>query len=144
MNDTVKINIAKVLEVALEEMRGEDKKSTERLYAIFEAHLKKAIEVTAAGVNLHLDHVHEVTPELIMNLMFHHSLEKALDASECAELFTVGVDGAGLAVVADSFGAISTRIEAERVLTWDALYAAIDNNFENERIRSMLLSAPKW
>ena len=144
MNDTVKINIAKVLEVALAEMKGEEEKSSERLYSIFEKHLEKAIEVTAAGVNLHLDHIHEVTPELIMNLMFCGSIEQGLDASQCAELFTVGVDGAGLAVVADSLGAISTRIESEKVLTWDALYEALDNNFADERIRLMLNSSPKY
>lgn len=144
MNDTVKVNVAKVMEVALEEMREDPEKSTEKLYALFEKHLKIAIEVTAAGVNHHLDHVHEVTPELIMNLMFHHTLEEGLDASQCAELFTVGVDGAGLAVVADSFGAIETRIENETVLTWDALYEALDNDFADERIRAIMQSVPKY
>ena len=144
MNDTVKINVAKVMEVAMQEMRGDPEKSTEKLYALYEKHLKKAIEVTAAGVNHHLDHVHEVTPELIMNLMFHHTLEEGLDASQCAELFTVGVDGAGLAVVADSFGAMETRIEKEGVLTWEALYAALDDNFADERIHAIMSSTPKY
>ncbi|MBR3967525.1 MAG: formate acetyltransferase [Clostridia bacterium] len=144
MNDTVKINVAKVLEVALEEMKNENERSAEYLYSIFEKHLKKAIEVTAAGVNHHLDHVHDVTPELIMNLMFTGSIEKGLDASQCAELFTVGVDGAGLAVVADSFGAISTRIEEEKALSWDQLYEALESDFADERIRLMLNSSPKY
>ncbi|MBQ9802345.1 MAG: formate acetyltransferase [Clostridia bacterium] len=144
MNDTVKINIAKVMEVALGEMRDAPIKSTEALFALFEKHLEKAVEVTAAGVNLHLDHVHEVTPELIMNLMFHHSLEQGLDASECAELYTVGVDGAGLAVVADSFAAMEQRVEQEKKLTWDALYEALQNDFADERVRAMLQSTPKY
>ncbi len=144
MNDTVKINIAKVLEVALEEMRTETERSSEKLYSLFEKHLKKAIEVTAAGVNLHLDHIHDVTPELIMNLMFAGSLEKGLDASECARLFTIGVDGAGLAVVADSFGAVVTRIEREKKLTWDELYEALDNNFADESLRLMMNTSPKY
>ena len=144
MNDTVKINVAKVLDVALEEMRTEAVRSTERLFEIYEKHLKKAIEVTAAGVNHHLDHVHDVTPELIMNLMFHGCIEKGLDASECAELFTVGVDGAGLAVVADSLCAMQTRIEREGVLTWDQLYEALDTNFADSRIHAMMSSAPKY
>ena len=144
MNDTVKINVAKVLEVALEEMKNENERSAEHLYSIFEKHLEKAIEVTAAGVNHHLDHVHDVTPELIMNLMFTGSIEKGLDASQCAELFTVGVDGAGHAVVADSFGAISTRIEEEKALSWDQLYEALESDFADERIRLMLNSSPKY
>lgn len=144
MNDTVKINIAKVLDVALEEMKAEGNPSIERLYELWEKHLTKAAEVVAAGVNLHLDHIADVTPELIMNLMFHGSIERGEDASRTAELYTVGCDGAGLAVVADSFGAIETRIDNEKLLGWDELYAALDSNFADERVRLILNSAPKY
>ena len=144
MNDTVKVNIAKVFDVALAEMKQEAVRSTERLYELYLHHLKIAVDVTARGVNHHLDHVHQVTPELIMNLMFHHTLEKGLDASQCAELFTVGVDGAGLAVVADSFAALETRIEKEGLLTWDKMYETLKNNYADERIRAMMSSTPKY
>ena len=144
MNDTVKINIAKVFDVALNEMRAEKEKSCKRLFEIYEKHLKVAIDTTAKGINLHLDHQWEVTPELIMNLMMKNTLEKGEDISQCAELYTIGVDGAGLAVVADSFGAIQTRIEKEKLLTWEQLYDALDSNFADERIRLMLNSSPKF
>lgn len=144
MNDTVKINIAKVFDVALNEMRAEKEKSCKRLFEIYEKHLKVAIDTTAKGINLHLDHQWEVTPELIMNLMMENTLEKGEDISQCAELYTIGVDGAGLAVVADSFGAIQTRIEEEKRLTWEQLYDALDSNFADERIRLMLNSSPKF
>ncbi len=144
MNDTVKVNFAKVLEEALKEMKTEKEPSTERLFALFQKHLLCAVDTVAKGVNLHLDHIHEVTPELIMNLMFHHCLEKGLDASECAELFTVGVDGAALAVAADSFGAMEERIERENKLSWQQLYEALENNFADERLRLMLQSTPKY
>ena len=144
MNDTVKINIAKVFEVALHEMKEEEERSTEKLYQIFLKHLKLAIDTTAKGINLHLDHQWEVTPELVMNLMMNNTIEKGLDISQCAELYTVGVDGAGLAVVADSFGALQTRVEEEKVLTWDEIYAALENNFADERTRAILKSAPKY
>ena len=144
MNDTVKINIAKVFECALKDMQTEKNKSSERLFELYAMHLKIAAQITAEGVNLHLDHVHEVTPELIMNLMFEDSLEKGLDASQCAKYYTIGVDGAGLAVVADSFAAIQLRIEEEKRLTWEQLYEAIDNNFVDERIRLILNSTPKY
>lgn len=144
MNDTVKINIAKVFEVALNEMRGENEKSCARLFEIYEKHLKIAIDTTAKGINLHLDHQWEVTPELIMNLMMENSIEYGEDISKCAKLYTIGVDGAGLAVVADSFGAMQTRIEEEKILTWDGLYKALDDNFANERTRLILNSAPKY
>lgn len=144
MNDTVKINIAKVMEEALKDLRKEERRSTERLFELYEAHLKKAIDVTAAGINLHLDHQWEVTPELVMNLMMKNSIEKGEDISQCAELFTVGIDGAGLAVVADSFGAIEDRIEKEHIISWDDMFEALENNFENERARLILNSAPKY
>ncbi|MBO5059518.1 MAG: formate acetyltransferase [Clostridia bacterium] len=144
MNDTVKINIAKVFDVALSEMKSEKNKSTQRLYEIYKKHLKKAVEVTAAGINLHLEHQWEVTPELVMNLMMENSIELGEDISKCAELYTVGVDGVGLAVVADSFGALETRVEKEKLLTWDEVYTALDSNFADERIRLILSSTPKY
>lgn len=147
MNDTVKINIAKVLEQALKSMKQEKEKSTEKLFLLFERHLKKAVEITAAGINLHLDHQWEVTPELIMNLMMKDTIEKGLDISQCAQLYTIGVDGAGLAVVADSFGALERRVEKERLLSFEAVYKNLENNFDGvsgERVRSILSSAPKY
>lgn len=144
MNDTVKINIAKVFEEALKDLRCEEQRSTERLFELYEKHLKKAVEVTAAGINLHIDHAWEVTPELIMNLMMKNTLERGEDISQCAELYTVGIDGAGLAVVADSFGALETRVEQEKKLTWDEMYAALDNDFADERTRLILNSSPKY
>jgi len=144
MNDTVKVNIAKVFSVALEEMKNMPEKSLELLYSLFEKHLKIAVETIAKGVNLHLDHIHEVTPELVMNLMFRDSIEKGLDASQCAELFTIGCDGAGLAVVADSLAAIKVRIIDEKRLSWEELYEAMDSNFSDERVRLMLNSSPKY
>lgn len=147
MNDTVKINIAKVFEQALADMKNDPDKSLEKLFGYYNEHLKKAVEVTAAGINLHIDHQAEVTPELIMNLMMKNTIEKGLDISQCAELYTVGIDGVGLAVVADSFGAMQTRIVEEGRLTWEELYENLDNNFDGvagERVRLMLNASPKY
>ena len=144
MNDTVKINVAKVLEEALKDLRNEKVRSTDRLFELFEKHTKIAVEITAKGINHHLDHVWEVTPELVMNLMMKNTLEQGKDVSQCAELYTVGIDGAGLAVVADSFGALQTRVEEEKLLTWDEMFEALDNDFEDERLRLMLNSSPKF
>lgn len=147
MNDTVKINVAKVFENALSDMKTEKEKSTERLFTLFEKHLAIAADTVAKGVNFHIDHQAEVTPELIMNLMMKNTLEKGEDISACAELYTVGVDGAGLAVVADSFGALALRVEQEKRLTWDEVYENLDNDFagvQGERVRLMLQSSPKY
>ncbi|MBR3837787.1 MAG: formate acetyltransferase [Clostridia bacterium] len=144
MNDTVKINVAKVFEVALEEMKGESAPSTARLFELFQKHLKIAVQTVADGVNLHLDHQWEVTPELVMNLLMHGTLEQGEDISRCAELFTVGLDGAGLAVVADSFSALETRVENEKRLTWEQVFSALEENFPDERTRLILHSSPKY
>lgn len=144
MNDTVKINVAKVFEEALKDMRKEAHKSTERLYELYQKHLAKAIDITAQGINLHIDHAWEVTPELIMNLMMRNTLEKGEDISQCAELYTVGVDGAGLAVVADSFGALEQRIEREKRLSWEHMYEALESDFADERIRLMMQKSDRY
>ena len=144
MNDTVKINVAKVFEVALYEMKNEKEKSVERLFELYSKHVEKAVSVASEGVNLHIDHIGEVTPELIMNLMMKNTLEKGEDISRCAEIYTVGVDGAGLAVVADSFAALKTRVEDEKVLSWDEMYAALENDFEDQRIYAMMKSVPRY
>ena len=144
MNDTVKINIAKVFDEAMKELKAGNEYSTQSLYEIYKKHLKIAIDTTAKGINLHIDHAWEVTPELIMNLMMHNTLEKGEDISQVAGLYTVGVDGAGLAVVADSFGALEQRVETEKVLTWQQVFEALDNNFEDERTRLILNSSLKY
>ncbi len=147
MNDTIKVNIAKVLEQAIKEIKSFDNKSTELLFELFEKHLINAVEITAKGINLHLDNQWQVTPELIMNLMMKNSIEKGIDISKCAELYTIGVDGAGLAVVADSFGALETRVEKEKLITFNEVLDHLENNFEGtsgERVRLMLNSSPKY
>lgn len=147
MNDTVKINIAKVFTVALEEMKASGKYTTEKLFALYEKHLVKSIEITAKGINLHLDHQWEVTPELIMNLMMEDSIEKGLDSSLVARLHTVGIDGAGLAVVADSFGALEDRIEHESSISWDEMYEAVGSDFSCQngaRYKAILSTAGKY
>ena len=144
MNDTVKINIAKVFEVALTELKNEENKSTAVLFDIFKKHLNIAVDTTAKGINLHLDHQWEVTPELIMNLMMKNTIEEGKDISQAAELYTIGVDGVGLAVAADSFGALQQRVEEEKILSWDEVYNALESDFADERTRLILNSAPKY
>ena len=144
MNDTVKINIAKVFEEALKDLKLEKERNIDKLFGLYEKHLKKAIEITAAGINHHIDNMWQVTPELVMNLMMKNTIEKGEDISQCAELYTVGIDGAGLAIVADSLGAIETRIEKEKIVSWDELFEALDNDFDNERVRAIMSTAPRY
>lgn len=146
MNDCIKINVAKVFEVALDEMMERDTApSLSKLWERMERHLRKAVRVTAAGINLHLDHIHEVLPELVMNPLMHHSLEQGLNVTQCADFLTIGVDGVGLGTVADSFAALEQRIVQEKRTTWKEVYDACQHNFsEQERLRLMLSSSERY
>ena len=147
INDCVKINTAKVMEVALGEMRQSGSCSVENLFERFAAHLKAAIGITAQGINHHLAYQQFVEPELVMNLMMKGPLEKGEDISHCAEFHTMGCDGVALGTVADSFAAMEQRIEREGRLTWEELFAALDADFAgvaNERVRLMLKASEKY
>ena len=55
---------------------------------------------------------------MLLNLLSHGPLEKGRDASDGgAQYYNLSIDGAGLAVVADSFAALEQRIEREGRLT---------------------------
>lgn len=153
LNDCIKINVAKVFDIAYHQMMEGEEYSLEHLMHIFEGHLKRAIEVTAQGIDVHFRHMHMVMPELILNLMMHGTLEKGLNISQCAELCTVGIDGVGLGTVADSLAAIEQRVVLERKLSWEELHRAIQNDFEGisdegsvsgERIRLMLKASERY
>lgn len=148
INDTVKINIAKVFDVAYHDMmEHEEHPSTELLLAYYSRHLDRAVEATAKGVNLRIDNVENVQPELMLNLMTHNSIERGEDLSRCALMHTIGVDGAGLAIVADSFAALEQRVEKEGRLSWQQVYQAIQSDFagtDGERIRLMLAASERY
>lgn len=147
INDCVKINVARVLQVALEEMKQSKNYSVNILFDILTNHLKKSVEITARGINHHLDHQHEMMPEMVMNLMMYDTIEKGEDISVCAKYHTMGVDGVGLGTVADSFAALEQRIERENLITWEQLFQALESNFsgvQNERIRLMLKSSERY
>lgn len=147
MNDCVKVNLAKIFEVAFNDMIESGEHSTEKLKQTFKKHLKIAVETVAKGVNLFLEHQHEMLPELMINLMMYDTIEKGLDITQCPRLGTIGLDGAGLAVVADSFAALQQRIETEKRTTWEEVKDALDKDFagvKGERLRLMLQSSERY
>ncbi len=146
LNDLIKINIAKVFEVAYwEYVEKESSPTVAGLYELYQEHLKRAILCVAKGIDFHLSNQYKNAPELILNLLSHGPIEKGLDASNGGlEFYNMCVDAAGLATVADSFAALEQRIEREGVLTWEGCSAALRNNFEDlegEVIRRMLESS---
>jgi formate C-acetyltransferase len=90
--------------------------------------------------------MHEVFPELVMDLLCYGTIEKGLDASHGGvEFYNLCVDGSALATVAGSFAAVEQRIEKEGQLTWQELLKYLDNDFLGaEDVRLMLLSVPRY
>ena len=140
MNDLVKVNMAKVFEVAFNET--ETFMGTEDLWDRFVSHLKVAVHTAAEGMRHHLAYQRYNEPELLLNLLSHGPMEKALDASAGgATYYNMAIDGAGLAVVADSFAAIQEQVGDNRTLCWETLCKALSEDFrgeENERVRLQL------
>ena len=171
LNDCVKINFGAVFDVAFRDLMGlpisdcqspigsevASRKSqiangaspsVAALWDIFAAHLKFAVQAIADGLAFHLEHMGEVFPELVLDLLCHGPIEKGLDASAGGlEFYDLCLDGAALATVADSFAAIEQRVEKEKRLTWAELSANLDSNWagaEGERARLMMRSVPRY
>ncbi|MBR0056361.1 MAG: formate acetyltransferase, partial [Kiritimatiellae bacterium] len=143
LNDVVKINIAKVFEVAFAESA-----SLAELEANYRKHFRAAVDVTARGIDFHLAHQYLNEPELMLNLLSHGPIEKGMDVSHGgATYYNMAIDGAGLAVVADSFGAIEERVEKEKTLSFAEVKAAVAANFagsDGERVRALLSASGRY
>jgi len=83
LNDVVKINVAKVFELALAERLGSTPAAagSEALWDGFCRHLDRAVHCTVEGIELHLAHQWETAPELVIDLLCHGPIEKGRDAS---------------------------------------------------------------
>jgi len=144
MNDLVKVNMAKVFEVAFQEMIQDQSAdpSTTRLWNIYTSHLAKAVRTAADGIRFQLKYQKYNEPELILNLLSHGPLERGHDVSDGgAEYYNLSIDGAGLAIVADSFAALQQRIELEKKTTWKEVNYHLNDDFEGiegEKIRLLL------
>jgi len=117
MCDMIKIDLARVFDLAFWEATeapcaaGDEPPSVADLWLRFERHLRRAVEVTAEGIDFHLAHMHEVFPELFLDLFCHGPVEKGLDASHGGvEVYAIGVDASSLATAADSFAALEQRV----------------------------------
>jgi formate C-acetyltransferase len=149
MNDTVKINVAKVFTVAFEEMMAADvEPSTAELWRRLEEHLRRAVLCTARGIDHQLDHQHLNEPELLLNLLSHGPIERGLNVTNGGvDLYNMCIDGAGLATVADSLAALQQRIEQQHQLTWAQFAEHLKNNYQGpggERVRLMMHTGPHF
>jgi len=150
LNDCVEINFAAIFEYALREMMadGSVQPSVKELWDRFVRHMQRGIHVIAESMDFHMEHMHQVFPELVLDLLCYGPIEKGLDASHGGvEYYNLCLDGAALATVADSLAALEQRIEKERRLTWDGLMGYLDSNWagtEGERARLMMHNIPRY
>jgi len=150
LNDCVKVNFAAVFLAAWDDLFPDptEPPTVARLWGLFERHLRRAIEVLAEGLDFHLAHMHEVFPELVLDLLCHGTIEQGLDASNGGvEFVNLCVDGAALATVADSFAALEQRIEIEGRLTWPEVKRYLDADWEGsdgERARLMMRNIRRY
>jgi len=149
LNDLVKVNMAKVFEVAyLEMVEQQEGYSTELLWEKFEYHLGIAVQTAADGIRHHLKYQKYNEPELILNLLSHGPIEKGKDVSSGgATYYNLSIDGAGLAIAADSFAALEQRVEKEKKFTWETIIEAMSSNYEcndGEIIRNTLKNSEHY
>ncbi len=149
MNDTVKINLAKVFEVAWQEFSPlPEPKDTQVLFSLFEKHLKIAVDATGQGVMHHLRYQHMSQPELVLNLFQYGLIEKGVNVTQGGTTYyNICIDGSGIAVAADSFAACSQRVDREKKVTWDALKALTDSDWtgkEGERMRLLMQHSARF
>lgn len=149
MNDSIKVNLARVFEIAYQEMAEQkEAPSVALLWDLFQKHLAAAVEVVKQGIDWHLQYQKYNSPELFLNLFCSGPIEKGRDASDKGlDFYNIGVDAAGNVVAADSFAALEQRVEKERRFTWEAVTHALKNDFsgdEGEYIRQMLRAANKF
>lgn len=150
LNDCVKINLAAVFLAALNDMVSAETADAcvDELWNRFRRELGAAVKVTAAGLDFQVEHMHEVYPELMLDLLCHGPIEQGIDASHGGvEHVNLCIDGSALATVADSFAAIEQRVEVEQRMTWCELsqYLADDwSEAAGERARVMMRSVPRF
>ncbi len=150
LNDIVKINLGVVFDVALREMMAEsaERASTGLLWEHFEAHLRRAVAVTARGMDFHMTHMGDVFPELALDLLCHGPIEKGKDvAAGGVEHYDLGIDATALATVADSFAALEQRVEKERRMSWAAMLRYLDTNWggpDGEAARLLMKNGPRF
>ncbi len=148
LNDSIKVNQARIFEVAYDEMMAEGERSTARLFDLYRKHLKIVLACIADSMDFDLNNNRYNSPELFLNLFMVGPIEKGRDASDhSVPYYNIGIDGAGIAVAANSFAALEQRVEKEGIVTWDAVYTAVRNNFEakdDRYVRAVMKSSGRF
>ncbi len=148
LNDSIKVNQARVFEVAYDEMMASGERSTTRLLELYIRHLRIVLRCIADTMDFHLNNNRYNSPELFLNLFMHGPIEKGRDASDhSVQYYNIGIDGAGLAVAANSFAALEQRVEKEKCLSWDEVYSSIQADFKDPKgayVQALLKSSSRY
>ncbi|MBT4500003.1 MAG: formate acetyltransferase, partial [Gemmatimonadetes bacterium] len=138
MNDCVKVSFGPPFDIALREMMADEnvEPSTEGLWSRFEKHLGIAVQGMKESIDFGLKHMHEIFPELVLDLLCYGPIEKGADASDAyrggVEYYNLCIDGCALATIADSFAAIEQRVVEEKRLSWEELLGYLDSDWDTE------------
>ncbi len=146
LQDVTRANMGFALRYALDDLRKEENRTAERLFELFEGHVRVIVDSIKRGYDIHYENKSKNCPETVLNPFMHGPIERGLDCSEGGvDIMDLNIDGIGLTTVADSFAAIEQRIEEEGRITWDDLYAALDANWENaEPMRLMMKNIERF
>lgn len=147
LNDSIKVNLAKIFEVAFDEVSLAPEPNTEKLWACYERHLREALKVVFETTDFHIRTNRYNSPELFLNLFTVGPIEKGQDASDHSlDYYNIGVDGAGIAVAADSFAALEQRVEREKRITWTQVLNAVRCNYSGPylKTRALMQSSEKF
>ena len=138
MNDCVKVSFGPPFDLALREMMADEsvEPSVEELWSRFETHLGIAVQGMKESIDFGLKHMHEIFPELVLDLLCYGPIEKGADASDAyrggVEYYNLCIDGCALATIADSFAAIEQRVVEEKRLPWEELLGYLDSDWDTE------------
>ena len=145
LQDVTRANLAYALKYALDDIR-EGERTLERLFERFVYHTQVIVDSIKRGYDIHYENKYKNCPEVVMNPFMHGCVERGLDCSQGGvDILDLNIDGIGLTTVADSFAAIEKRIVNEGRITWDELFRALDNNWENaEPLRLMMKNIERF
>ena len=147
--DCVKLNIMRILEIALREAVEElGEPSIEDILARYREHMSIAVATLAKGFTFSYENQINNVPELPLDLMCYGTIEQGLDASNGGvELYLWCIDAVALAVAADSLAAIEQRVIDEKRYTFAQLIKFLDEDWggeEGEKARLFFASVDKY
>ena len=148
LQDVTRLCLITPFLMSLDEMVSdtETPNTMESLWDGYMTHLGDSVDTLKEGFDWHMAHQADNSPEIVLNLFCHGTIERGLDASAGGvDIVNLTCDGVGLATVADSLAAIEQRVVNEKRLTWEELAQHLANDFTDaENVRLMLKNIPRF